>query len=240
MMRAYRDPEIRARLIDEATSRGVPTDNGTDEMSGLRGSEWRFATAVIRAVGNPKLTELVGRTLGDIGRENGTTATEAMIDIALADSLDTEFVNRAASGAGDAIIGELLRHPDQLIGGSDGGAHVRSFATYGDTGYLFSKFVRDAKIMTTSEAVRRLTLEQARALGLSTRGMIAPGFAADLAVFDPATIDRGDDVRVADLPGGGSRYIRHQVGMHAVIVNGHVAWTANRGYADIAPGVVAN
>jgi N-acyl-D-aspartate/D-glutamate deacylase len=238
MNRAYRDRQIRAKLIEEATTFGQPSDDGTDEMSGLRGSEWRFANAIVRGVGNPSLAGLVHRTLGDIAREHGTTATEAMIDIALQDDLDTEFVNRAVSGTGD-IIGELLCHPDQLIGGSDGGAHVRNFATYGDTGYLFSKFVREAKVMTTAEAVRRLTLEQARALGLSTRGMIAPGFDADLAVFDPATIDRGDDVRVSDLPGGGARYVRPQVGMHAVIVNGQVAWTANEGYAEVTPGVVA-
>jgi N-acyl-D-aspartate/D-glutamate deacylase len=94
--------------------------------------------------------------------------------------------------------------------------------------------------MTTAEAVRRLTFEQARALGLSTRGMIAPGFDADLAVFDPATIDRSDDARVADLPGGGSRYIRHQIGMRAVIVNGQVAWSATDGYRDVTTGVVAH
>jgi N-acyl-D-aspartate/D-glutamate deacylase len=117
---------------------------------------------------------------------------------------------------------------------------VRTFSTYGDSGYLFSKFVRETKAMTMAEAVRRLTLDQARALGLSDRGVIAPGHAADLVVFDPAVIDRGDEQRVFDLPGGGARYVRPQLGVHRVLVNGRTAWSATAGYADIAPGQVVH
>jgi N-acyl-D-aspartate/D-glutamate deacylase len=240
MVEAYRDASVRARLLDEATRRGAPTDDGTDDMSWLRGSEARFAAAVVRGVANPDLGALVGRSLGDIAQERGTTATEAMIDIGLADDLRTEFKNFGVSQADETVVGELLAHPDQLIGGSDGGAHVRSFATYGDTGYLFSKFVRGTKTISAAEAVRRLTLEQARALGLADRGAIAPGLAADLVVFDPDTIDRGDEVRAADLPGGGFRYVRPQVGVHAVVVNGEVAWTASAGYAATTSGSVAH
>ena len=163
-----------------------------------------------------------------------------MIDIGLADDLDTEFKNFGASQADAAVVGELLCHPDQLIGGSDGGAHVRTFSTYGDTGYLFSKFVRDTKVLSTAEAVRRLTLEQARALGLADRGAIAPRYAADLVIFDPATIDRGEEQRASDLPGGGFRYTRAQVGVHTVIVNGQIGWTAAAGYTGATSGTVTH
>jgi N-acyl-D-aspartate/D-glutamate deacylase len=240
MMDAYRDPATRARLVGEATGRPEPTDDGTDDMSWLRGSESRFANAVVRGVANPDLVHLTGRTLGEIARERGTTATEAMIDIGLADDLRTEFKNFGASQADAAVVGELLCHPDQLIGGSDGGAHVRTFSTYGDSGYLFSKFVRETRAMTMAEAVRRLTLDQARALGLADRGIVAPGHAADLVVFDPAVIGRGDEERVFDLPGGGGRYVRPQLGVHCVLVNGESAWSATTGYADTAPGQVVH
>jgi len=238
MIDAYRDPTTRAKLLAEALSRPEPTDDGTDDMSWLRGSEARFAAATVRGVGNDALSDLVGRTLGEIAAERGTTATEAMIDIGIEDNLDTEFKNFGASQADTAVVGELLCHPDQLIGGSDGGAHVRSFSTYGDTGYLFSKFVREARVMSTEEAVRRLTLEQARALGLNDRGLLAPGYAADLVVFDPSTVDRGEEVRSFDLPGGGFRYTRPQVGVHTVVINGEIGWSSATGYTDALSGAV--
>ena len=61
-----------------------------------------------------------------------------------------------------------------------------------------------------------------------------------MAVFDPATIDRGPEVASDDVPGDGIRWIRHQVGMDTVVVNGEITWTAADGYAkDARGGVIA-
>ena len=66
------------------------------------------------------------------------------------------------------------------------------------------------------------------------------GYAADLVVFDPATIDRGPEVASDDFPGGGIRWVRHSVGMDAVVVNGEPTWTAGEDYVKGArAGVIA-
>ena len=68
-----------------------------------------------------------------------------------------------------------------------------------------------------------------------TAGLLNPGYAADLVVFDPDTIDRGEEVGVLDLPGDGFRYIRHSVGVDTAIVNGAVTWSAEAGYSATTP-----
>ena len=67
------------------------------------------------------------------------------------------------------------------------------------------------------------------------------GYAADLIVFDPATIDRGPEVASDDFPGKGLRWIRRSVGMEAVVVGGTVTWSAADGYVPGArAGVIAS
>jgi N-acyl-D-aspartate/D-glutamate deacylase len=117
---------------------------------------------------------------------------------------------------------------------------VQAFATNGDTGYLFSKFVREQGALTTEQAVRRLTHETALAWGLRDRGLLNPGYAADLVIFDPDTIDRGEEVGVSDLPGDGFRYIRHAVGVDSVIVNGALTYSAAGGYTTARAGRVVS
>jgi N-acyl-D-aspartate/D-glutamate deacylase len=74
--------------------------------------------------------------------------------------------------------------------------------------------------MTLSEAVRKLTSQPAQIFGLPERGLIRTGHAADLLLFDPATVGRGPKRRVFDLPGGAARLTTDAVGVHGVWVNG--------------------
>jgi N-acyl-D-amino-acid deacylase len=137
-------------------------------------------------------------------------------------------------------VGEMLAHPHVLIGASDAGAHVQAFSTNGDTGYLFSKFVREGGYLTVEQAVRRLTHEPALAWGLGDRGLLHAGYAADLVLFDPEAIDRDEEIGVADLPGDGFRYIRRSLGIDTVVVNGAVTWTAADGYTEARSGDVVS
>jgi N-acyl-D-aspartate/D-glutamate deacylase len=131
----------------------------------------------------------------------------------------------------------MLRHPLVHIGASDGGAHIASFSTYGDTGYLFSEFVRKSKAFTLEEAVRKITADPADIWGIKDRGRLAPGLAADIVVFDPERIDRAEERPVFDMPGDGMRYVRGAVGVEAVLVNGELAY-ADGGYTEARSGVV--
>ena len=74
--------------------------------------------------------------------------------------------------------------------------------------------------MSMSEAVRRLTSQPAQVFGMRGRGVIREGYAADLLLFDPATVGRGPKRRVFDLPGGAPRLTTERVGVHGVWVNG--------------------
>src|SRR5690606_39822066 len=85
-------------------------------------------------------------------------------------------------------IGPLLANELVHIGASDGGAHIQSFATYGDTGYLFSEFVRKGGYLSLEEAVRKITSEPARIWGLPERGELREGLAADVVEIGRAHV----------------------------------------------------
>jgi len=81
-------------------------------------------------------------------------------------------------------------------------------------------------------------------MGYSERGLLQPGYKADIAIFDKEQIDRGDEYYVQDIPGDGSRYVRDSIGVDTVIVAGEVAWSAVDGYTssvrgEILPGATA-
>jgi N-acyl-D-aspartate/D-glutamate deacylase len=229
---AFTEPETRAKLMAEA----YPA--GEDAM--LTNMRSRLENAYVRGVDRPEHEHLVGRRLADIAAERGVSPVEAMIDLAVSEDLETQFKNDGLGHMDLEMVGEMLAHPYVLIGASDAGAHVQAFSTNGDTGYLFSKFVREGAFLTVEQAVRRITHEPALAWGLADRGLLHPGYAADLVLFDPEVIDRGDEVGVSDLPGDGFRYIRRSRGIDTVVVNGAVTWTAADGYTDARSGDVVS
>ena len=74
--------------------------------------------------------------------------------------------------------------------------------------------------MSMAQAVRRLTSQPATIFGMRERGLVKEGCAADLLLFDPATVGRGERYRVFDLPGGAARLTTDAIGVHGVWVNG--------------------
>ena len=160
-----------------------------------------------------------------------------MLDIALADDLKTEFQINNAIHADPEIVAQILSHPSIHIGASDAGAHVSQFCGAGDTTDLFDRFVRQFGKFTLERAVQRVTAEPADAWGIKNRGRIALGAAADLVLFDPDKISRGDEEFVSDFPGGGNRYIRHARGIDKVWVNGEVVVDAGK-YTEARAGQI--
>ena len=223
-------PERLAALRDPATADKLVADAGEDGGARLMGK------LVVRGGGEAP-EHLVGRTLGEIAAQRGEVPARALINLSLENDLAIAFL--AANGGHDSTerIGPMLANPLVHIGASDGGAHITSFSTYGDTGYLFSEFVRNSGAMTLEAAVRKITSDTAEIWGLKDRGVLKPGFAADVVIFDPMIIDRGEERPVFDMPGGGMRYVRDSIGVHTVIVNGEVAW-ANGAYSDVTSGQI--
>ncbi len=197
-------------------------------------------TAYVSHVDDPALGPLVGRTLADLAAERGVDPAQAMIDVAVRDGLETRFTRPPTTNVDPETLVRMLRHPDVLVGASDAGAHVRGFSTYGDTSLVLAELVRRRRLLGLEEAVRRITSDLARSWNLPDRGRLLVGAAADLVVFDPATIDRGPELDLADLPSGGRRYLRGSVGVDATIVNGVVAWTGADGYTGALAGAIAS
>ena len=101
------------------------------------------------------------------------------------------------------MIEELIDHPMIMIGSSDGGAHLLTFCGSDYTTRLLTNFVPGS--LTLERAVAKLTSVPAAALGLWDRGLIRPGFAGDLVLFDPARLAVSPVQLVKDFPAGTSR-----------------------------------
>jgi N-acyl-D-amino-acid deacylase len=195
-----------------------------------------MAKLVIRG-GDNAPASYAGRTLGDIAEERGEHVALALINISRENGLDVAFL-AANQGHNDAErVSAMLAHPLVHVGASDGGAHLTSFATYGDTGFLFSEFVRTNRALSLEEAVKKITSDTADIWGLKDRGRIAEGYAADIVIFDADTIGRGEERPVFDMPGDGMRYTRDATGIDTVLVNGAVAYAKGR-YTDAKTGIV--
>lgn len=200
------------------------------------GNHARFAGLVVRASED---TALIGRRLGEIAEELGTTPANALIDLSLAEDLQVQFLSANLGHSDSDRIGPVLASDLVHIGASDAGAHIQSFATYGDTGYLISEFVRKGGHLGLEQAIRKITSDTAQIWNLPNRGLLRTGQAADVVVFDPDTIARGDELPASDMPEGGMRYVRDAIGVDTVIVNGEIAYTAEAGYTDSRSGALA-
>ena len=115
-----------------------------------------------------------------------------------------------------------LRHPRAVMTFSDSGAHLSQIADSSIHTHLLGYWVRDRQEFTLEEAVRMITLAPALAWGFADRGLLRPGMAADINVFDPATVGPAVPTLVADLPGGGQRLEQRSHGFSATLVNGQV------------------
>lgn len=195
---------------------------------------------VVREVVHEHNADLVGRSIDEIARERGCSHGEAVVDLVVDEDLGTWFIRESVGHDESETVGKMLADPNVHIGASDGGAHVGSFSTFGDTGYLFSEFVRSTGSLSLEQAVKKITLDPATIWGIKGRGLLAPGYAADVVVFDADRIDRGPEIASDDFPGEGIRWIRRQAGVDTVVVNGAITWTAADGYvADARAGVIA-
>src|SRR5262245_26422596 len=142
-----------------------------------------------------------------------------MLDLALSEDLATIFTAQLLN-SDEAAVARLLNHPHSLISLSDAGAHLTFFTDAGFGLHLLGHWVRERGAMRLQDAVRRLTYQSAEIFGMPGRGLLREGYAADLLLFDPATVGRSKSRRVFDLPGGAARLNTDALGVHGVWVNG--------------------
>jgi N-acyl-D-aspartate/D-glutamate deacylase len=102
---------------------------------------------------------------------------------------------------------------------------------------MLADWVRERRIMTLEDAIKKMTFLPASIFGIHDRGLLRRGMAADLFVFDPEQIDLAEPEKVADLPAGAPRYIQRAKGIHYTIVNGSVLMK-NGAHTGVYPGKV--
>ena len=174
---------------------------------------------------SPELKSMEGLSIAEIGRAQGKDGVDTLLDLTLADDLDIEFTMSSYNTRVDRMT-ELLNNESVLIGLGDGGAHLDMLCDSGYPTFLLGTWVRERGVLTMEEAVRRLTSDPADMFGIKGRGRLQVGAAADVTVFDPATIgskNRGE--RRYDLPGGGKRMVMPSKGVEHTFVNGELTYT---------------
>ena len=227
-LRLYADPAIREKLHDEAVV------NKPDSAVGFSKTWWNYMW-----VNEPKLPQnewMRFKTIGQIAEKQGKRVIDAFLDLVVEEGLDTRFL-LAENNIDDAAVSKILTHPNAVIGLGDGGAHVQFHGGYGYLTKLLGEWVREKQVMSLEQAVRRLTFDSAATFGLYDRGLLRPGLAADLVIFDPATVNCGRETVVHDFPAGGWRIKEPAEGVHQTIVNGEVLMDEGR-HTGALPGRV--
>src|SRR4051812_15922851 len=183
-----------------------------------------WARITVHEVQSPELKHLEGKTVAEIAAERGVDGVDALLDVTLEDQLDNEFTMQSFNTREDRMA-EILRNRDILLGLGDGGAHLDMLCDSGYPTYVLGTWVRERKVLTLEEAVRRMTSDPADFFGIKDRGRLKRGLAADITIFDPATVASvGRPERRYDLPGGAKRMVMRSQGIEHTLVNGEVTW----------------
>jgi N-acyl-D-aspartate/D-glutamate deacylase len=210
--RRLADPESRTRMQaewDQETGRAVAFDLGDLEVEAVR---------------DATNARLVGRSVGEIAVERGTSKLDAFLDVALAEDLQTSFRTRTSDLAREFIqfvVQAGVTDPIVMAGSSDGGAHLASFTGADYSTRLLAEWV-PAGALSLEQAVWRLAGMPATVHGLRDRGFLRVGAHADVVVHDPARLSAGEAHLVRDFPAGTERYVVDATGYRQVLVNGEV------------------
>jgi N-acyl-D-aspartate/D-glutamate deacylase len=207
-----RDPAVRTKLNDLAHAKEAGVFRrlagwgnyviGDTFAESNRGYEWR--------------------DVADIAAERGTEPFDTLLDIVIADDLRTVLWPKPSDRDDESwrLRAEVWSDPRAMVGGSDAGAHLdRMCGSNYPTSFL-GDCLRNRRLVPVETAVAMMTRQPAELFGLVGRGQIVEGYAADLFVFDPATIGSAPARLVHDLPGGAPRLIAEPLGVVRVLVNG--------------------
>lgn len=204
------DSEVRKKLRYEAVEEKKPS----------RFSRRWDLVYLIKAA-TPGNRHLERKSVAEIAKIRGQDVIDAFLDLSLEEGLDSEFQTSSTNGDEEAVAA-IIRSPFTLVGQSDAGAHLIYDAGFGYATRLLGYWIREKNVMTLEDGVRKLTFMVASIFGLRDRGLLRPGMAADVVIFDPATVRECEPEMVQDLPAGEKRLIQKALGIEVTIVNGEV------------------
>jgi len=224
-MEIFRVPEVRQKLRSEAVE---------NHFRSRFSRRWDLVYMI--KASTPKNKPLEKKSVAEIAKMQEKDVLDAFLDLSLEEGLETLFQTSSNNGDENAVA-EILKSPCTLVGQSDAGAHLIYDAGYGYATRFLGYWVRDRKVMSLEEGVRKLTFMVASIFGLHDRGLIRPGMAADLVLFDPQTVSDCEPEMVHDLPGGEKRLVQKAVGVKMTIVNGEILTEEGR-HSGALPGRV--
>jgi N-acyl-D-amino-acid deacylase len=193
--------------------------------------------ARIKEAINPNLKSCEWKTVREVAAERRVNPLDLFFELAVEDDLQLTYMMPLLDINEDRVA-RKFSDPRTMIGISDGGAHVDMLCNAGYPTYLIGNFVRSRQDLSLEHAVRRITSEPARFFGLDGRGVIAPGMAADITIFDFDRIGSPERPEILhDFPGGGRRLVTRAHGIEYTIVNGTILYHAGQ-YTGAVPGRV--
>jgi N-acyl-D-aspartate/D-glutamate deacylase len=212
-IRALADPRVREEL-----RRG-----GEEQGPGPLKALTRWAQLGIEETFEAANARWRGRRVGELARERGVDALDALLDLALSEGLRTSF-SSPVEGQDDPESWRMRalawQDPRTVVGASDAGAHLDVLDTFAFTTQLLGRGVRELGLISVEEAVRQLTDVPARLYGLRERGRLAEGWCGDVVVFDLERVAKGPTYTRCDLPAGAPRLYADARGIECVLVNG--------------------
>jgi N-acyl-D-aspartate/D-glutamate deacylase len=215
-LRVLADPAKRAELREAALQR-------QRRRPGVPGRFIKWSGIVVSKVVLPKNRALEGRGLAELAQEQGKHVADVMLDLALEERLETEFQLLTRSPEEDVSLAEFVKTGHAVPSQSDAGAHLNTnFCTAGESSYVLGQWVRERRLLSLEDAIRRYTFQPARIMGLHDRGLVREGLAADLVVFDLARIGVREDEISHDGPNGAPRRVQGAEGVEYVVVGGEV------------------
>ena len=188
-----RDPAARGRMRAQMADTAPADWDNFWKWSGPEG-------ILVADIPSGRHPEWLGRTLAEVARQRGADPFEAAFDLLLEERMGVAMVSFSQD---EAVVERLMRLPfvnvctDGLLGGRP---HPRAYGSYPR---ILGRCVRERRVLTLEEAVRKMTSQAARALGLPDVGYVRPGHRANLVVFDPALVrDRATFEDPLQLPEG--------------------------------------
>lgn len=231
MLKRLADPATRERVKKDMDDPNAPFENQWYGSGGPAG-------VMLSSVLDPSLRKYEGMNFVEIGKAMGKDPRDAAIDLVIADKAESSVI---ISIMRESDVVEAMKTPwvsfdtDSGARATDGPlseskSHPRAWGTFTR---VLGKYVREDHVLTLEEAVRKMTSQAAIRVGLTDRGLLRPGMAADVVVFDPASVK---DLATFAQPNQYSAGVTHVfVNGKAVVENG-VITSARPGQALRGPG----
>jgi len=220
-----KDPAIRRQVAREMRT-------PTDEWENLYLAAGSAANVLLVGFRTDELKPLTGKTLAEVAAERGTSPEETAMDLLIANGADvgTVYFLMSEDNVRRKIALPWMSFGSDAEAMSPEGVFLESNPhprAYGNFARLLGRYVRDEGVIPLEEAIRKLTTQPAEHLGIQRRGALAPGYFADIVVFDPAAVkDHATFAEPHQLAEGVTHVFVN--GVHTVSEGAHTGATAGR------------